>query len=486
VPLSADSTFGAPVAAANRLFVPDYKTGEVWIVDLTAAKVLTRTNVLSPGGPFQLMTRDGVVFFNDPRTDKAGVLQLDGSLTKASKYDPANPSRGLSTGGQNNGQDNGQNNGQNPDQKPGQTGTQTGTPGNQQQGQDQKTTQKTGNSTANPPPGQTAVAAKITVSNASPKAGEEVTLQAKVTPAAEIKDVSWTFGDGDGTGELVKHTWKTAQDTAYLVTATVTLKDGRTAQDSTSIPVHPKSQATLTVKASDGGKVVADNGISCGADCTETVEEGTRFHLTAQPDPDFKFTGWAAGPCKQFGMNPCDLQMGTDNIGGVQAGFTTTKATLTVNVPDAGGQVTLGGNTCTTRCPYTFEIGTPLQLGYGLDSDHDFAGWENGCPGTTAKCRITADTSRTIVAHFKIKSVTLKVHAEGGGKVTGPASSATPSTGPRTARTPSSSARRPTSRLRPSHRPSPSQGRPISATMSSPAGTAPASPSARRTPAGRR
>ena len=42
------SDFGAPVEAGGRLFVPDYATGQVWVVDLDTGKVLARPRVLSP------------------------------------------------------------------------------------------------------------------------------------------------------------------------------------------------------------------------------------------------------------------------------------------------------------------------------------------------------------------------------------------------------------------------------------------------------
>jgi List-Bact-rpt repeat protein len=422
VPLSADSTFGAPVEAANRLFVPDYKTGQVWIVDLKGAKVITRTNVLDPGGQFQLFNRDGVVFFNDPNSAKAGVLQLDGTLTKAAKYDPDHPDRGVTTPGGTNSQDTGNQQTQNTvAPQPGQQQQQQPSQGQDQQVDHRQSGGQTPPPPANPgnnPPGKTAAAVHITASNANPKAGEEVTLQVNATDGAEIANAAWTYGDGSDTGQTVRHIWQNAQDQPYLITVQVTMKDGRTATDSSPITVHPKSKATLTVTPATGGKVVAE-GISCGVDCTETVDEGTRFHLTATADPTYKFTGWASGPCKSSGTNPCDLVIGQDNIGGVSAGFESTLVQLTANVPDGGGAIDLGGNHCTSRCTYSFEAGSAQALAAVKDADHDFAGWDNGCPASAASCTVTATTAKTIVARFTIKLVTLKMSVTQGGKVTG-------------------------------------------------------------------
>lgn len=446
VPLNAGSTYGAPVEAADRLFVPDYGTGEVWIVDLLNAKVLTKTQVLKPGGPFQLLARDGVVFFNDPHSEQAGVLQLDGTLNKVSKFDPLNPGKGLSSPGQ---QPTGQQ--QNPaQQQPGQQ-----QPGQQQQRQpgqnvDQSSHQNTppannsnnnsnnnpGNNTNNNPsnpannPTQQDVKAAITVSNGNPKAGQSVTLHVAVTPAAPIDVVDWTFGDGNGQGETVQHSWSAeSKDQPYLVTAQVKLKDGRTATGSTQIGVLPKDKVALTVTRATGGKVVDDkNNINCGVACMATVDQGTNFHLVAQPDQDYRFDGWAAGPCKQFGTNPCDLTIGADNIKDVSATFSSTKVTLWVNVPTGSaiqiGMNTATGGTCESRCSYTFDSGADLRLDVQINPNYDFDHWTNGCADSHAtQCNITADPARAargdIVANFKPKQVTLEVHVGSPGKVTG-------------------------------------------------------------------
>jgi hypothetical protein len=208
VPLNADSSFGAPVEAADRLFVPDYKSGEVWIVDLRGNRVLTRTSVLPPGGPFQLLARDGVVFFNDAKSEKAGVLQLDGTLSRAAKYDPAHPLDGLSTGGpqgtdkpgpqQNGG---GQASGQNQPTGTNQPVDQPSHPNQpsrpNQPGEPNQPTQPIQPGQPNPPgePGRPDVAAHITASNLNPKAGQPVTMVVALSPAAGIDTIDWTFGE---------------------------------------------------------------------------------------------------------------------------------------------------------------------------------------------------------------------------------------------------------------------------------------------------
>ncbi|SMC89622.1 hypothetical protein [Kibdelosporangium aridum] len=102
IPLAGNSDFGAPVESGNRLFVPNYVTGEVWIIDLQRSAVVGKPKVLDTGAAFQLLTKDGVVFYNDLMSEKAGVIQLDGTVTPTAKYDAKNPSKGLTipaTGG---------------------------------------------------------------------------------------------------------------------------------------------------------------------------------------------------------------------------------------------------------------------------------------------------------------------------------------------------------------------------------------------------
>src|SRR5204863_7708938 len=51
--------------------------------------------VLDPRTRFELVGRDGVVFYNDPQTEHAGVLRLDGGFTAVPKYDPKHPGNGV-------------------------------------------------------------------------------------------------------------------------------------------------------------------------------------------------------------------------------------------------------------------------------------------------------------------------------------------------------------------------------------------------------
>lgn len=87
---------GSPVETDGRVFVPEYRSGRVYVVDLRTNRILAVPHVV-PGGldSFELLLRDGVVFYNDPTSHHAGVVRLDGTFTRVPKYDPANPGKGL-------------------------------------------------------------------------------------------------------------------------------------------------------------------------------------------------------------------------------------------------------------------------------------------------------------------------------------------------------------------------------------------------------
>jgi hypothetical protein len=91
--------FGPPVEAHGRVLVPDHRSGAVSIVDPVAARIVAMPAVLlrpsdATGAavdpaprPFELVVRDGVVFYNDPDGDQAGVIDLDGRVHRVRKYD---------------------------------------------------------------------------------------------------------------------------------------------------------------------------------------------------------------------------------------------------------------------------------------------------------------------------------------------------------------------------------------------------------------
>jgi hypothetical protein len=77
---------GPAVAADGRVFIPDYSTGGAWIVDPSAAAKPFEIPLLPLRGPFELFEAQGVLFFNDPHSNRAGTLAPDGAVRQIVKY----------------------------------------------------------------------------------------------------------------------------------------------------------------------------------------------------------------------------------------------------------------------------------------------------------------------------------------------------------------------------------------------------------------
>jgi WD40 repeat protein len=82
-------TLGPAVTADGRVFVPDYTTGTVWVLDPGGAARPVHTGVLTSPGSFDLFDRNGLVFYNDPHTSQAGVIAPDGTPEPIVKYSSA-------------------------------------------------------------------------------------------------------------------------------------------------------------------------------------------------------------------------------------------------------------------------------------------------------------------------------------------------------------------------------------------------------------
>jgi hypothetical protein len=93
-----DHDLGQPRESAGRIFVPDYTTGRVAVVDPVRRSVVTTGELVEPGGLFELFPEDGIVFYNDPASERAGVVDVDGTFTPVAKFDPDDPTAGLTTG----------------------------------------------------------------------------------------------------------------------------------------------------------------------------------------------------------------------------------------------------------------------------------------------------------------------------------------------------------------------------------------------------
>ena len=90
-----DSDLGAPQESQGRVFIPNYTTGKVVIVDLETREAKPTGELVAPGSEFELFERDGIVFYNDPGSERAGVVRVDGTFSQVQKYDPERPGAGV-------------------------------------------------------------------------------------------------------------------------------------------------------------------------------------------------------------------------------------------------------------------------------------------------------------------------------------------------------------------------------------------------------
>ena len=266
VPLPAEGAeLGAPVEAGRRAFVPDYTTGRVWVIDLDTRRVRVTRPVVDPAVRYELLARDGIVFFNDPDSPRAGVIRPDGDVVRITKYERAQQSQ------------------EPPTTRP---GTGPSTPAH---------ADATGGRTGPGAPGGRP-AIRILVSNSRPRIGEEVVLRASAESGPEPVSAHWTFGTGqEADGVRTSHRWPAAA--TYQVTVHATLPGGRTADATLRIKVSTPLRRSLLVQTTGSGVVTSrPPGISCPPTCEAAFVAGEPVTLFAKPNAGQTFTGWT-GAC---------------------------------------------------------------------------------------------------------------------------------------------------------------------------------------------
>ncbi|MFC0115023.1 PKD domain-containing protein [Kibdelosporangium aridum] len=415
IPLAGNSDFGAPVESGNRLFVPNYVTGEVWIIDLHRSAVVGKPKVLDTGAAFQLLTKDGVVFYNDLMSEKAGVIQLDGTVTPTAKYDAKNPSKGLTvpiTGGS----------GTQPSANPA-----TPSPGKPKPGTDKPKPPSQTN-----PPGQQAgtdaqtdkpkAQLKISMSDISPAVGQPVELRVQNLAGPQPHDARWMFGDGaSGSGTTTSHKWTAANTYQVAVKAFVGNEE-----IATSVPVTVSATPTYKVRVAspDGGKI-AGNGINCPGTCEVDLPQGTGVKLTATPDQGRTHGSWQN--CSG-GTTTCEFVLTGDRLN-IGYTFGTAADPVKVRVTQNADGIVEGNG---IRCPSTCEVQVPRNTSIQLnarpaDPDrHQFDKWGGACTTTAQTCSFTASADLTAVTTtWKLKPVKLTVvcaqlHPDADGTITLP------------------------------------------------------------------
>ncbi len=425
VPLgTGGAELGTAVESGGRLFVPDYTGGRVWIVDLSDLHVVAQPQVLPSGTRFQLLTRDNVVFFNDPRSEHAGVIRLDGGVRPVAKYNPGNPDAGLTAPGAAKPPAGVPPPGIPPPGKPPVTKPAPPPPGKPQ-------SPRPPNPNPNPNPAPTPSDSpsptpsrstqppvpdlRITVSANPSLVNQNVTLNVQALTAPQPVSAQWSFGDGaTGSGLSVNHAWTAVR--TFMVSVTATFPDGRTNIRSISqeVRAQPPVMGTLTVTTIGPGHIVSSpSGINCPSRCSAQFVAGTAVTLTARPDLNSQFEEYD-GAC--LGATPPECQL-TITAAGASVTGTFTKVTnfhdLTLNITNAataggGGVVDVRDNAGSSlqcvdaQCVYGFidtatvtltrnEQGLP-----GWKFDH----WSGACNTRNISCTVSMVVNRTVTAVF--------------------------------------------------------------------------------------
>jgi hypothetical protein len=412
VPLASGGTDPGPAVEVNdRLFVPNYLTGQVWVIDLSQLRVVARPQVLAPATRFQLLQRDGVVFFNDPESERAGVIRLDGGFTAVPKYDPSDPDAGIIDPAV-----------AIPDRAQQPPANKTPTtqpsrpPGGAPTSSAPPTVAQPPPTVAQPPPtqptgppvqpGGPAELPPLLISVGSPQVlvNDDVRLSVSTQRPPSPVSAHWTFGDGQGADGLSPtHRWTSAQ--TFQVNVQAIFPDGRTGVASVKLPVVARPVGTLVVTLTPGGSgtvVSQPGGISCPPACSADFPPGTAVTLTAARFTGFAFDHWTGG-CTGT-TSPCQLtvQTGQNAVG---ANFTTVAVpmvTVAVSIGGNGiGQVTGSGITCPGTCTTRVPQGTRVTLtARQTTQSSGFDTWSGSCANTLVTCNIIANADSSVTANF--------------------------------------------------------------------------------------
>jgi hypothetical protein len=213
-------------------------------------------------------------------------------------------------------------------------------------------------------------------------AGTVVALTA--TPQVGSTFTGWSGAGCTGTGAC-----SVTMTMSEMVTATFTLNQY-------VITVAKNGTGTGTVTSSPAG-------ITCGADCTETVNHGSMTTLTAAAAAGSTFTGWSGGGCT--GTGTCTITATATTT--VTATFTLQQFTLTL-VPSGDGVGTVtsspAGIACGADCSEAYNFGTVVTLTASVvaGSGSTFTGWTGGgCTGT-GTCAVTVMSTTAVRATFTL------------------------------------------------------------------------------------
>ena len=183
------------------------------------------------------------------------------------------------------------------------------------------------------------------------------------------------------------------------------------------------TQYTLTVANNGTGSgTVTGSGIACGADCTETVANGTSITLAAAAATGSTFVSWTG--CDAPSGTSCTMSMTAHKS--VTATFNSVPVTYTLTVVRSGtgsGTVTGTGISCGTDCTETVASGTAITLTAAAAAGSTFGSWTGCDTPSGASCTMSMTANKTVTATFNSAPVTYTLtvakNGTGSGTVTG-------------------------------------------------------------------
>jgi len=164
----------------------------------------------------------------------------------------------------------------------------------------------------------------------------------------------------------------------------------------------PPNQLSV-VKAGTGNGTVTSSpaAIVCGTACAASFAPGSIVTLTATPDSNSNFGGWA-GACAVYELSStCQVTM--DAAKTAMATFTPKASPLFLTVSNAGGGSVASnpaGIACGTSCQMSVNAGLTVTLSATAASGYAFYGWSGACSGSLPTCSVTMDTAKSVTATF--------------------------------------------------------------------------------------
>ncbi len=194
--------------------------------------------------------------------------------------------------------------------------------------------------------------------------------------------------------------------TATFGTTTLTSDSG--AGDSFTARILPPVLFNLAVSKSGtgGGTVISSPaGINCGADCSESLVDGSSVTLTAAPATGSTFTGWSGAGCS--GTSTCTVIMSEARAVNAEFAVVPPVPPVLFNLAvsksgTGGGTVTSSpaGINCGADCSESLVDGSSVTLTAKPTTGSSFVGWSgSGCSGTST-CTVIMSEARAVDAKF--------------------------------------------------------------------------------------